>query len=168
MRAVGSRVGGFGPRSARHHSRRRRNRPHGVAPSPSRLLARIPVRPRTTGMARRPAISTPRLRMPGLVATLRREKAMLCIGFHHAWRFLHERRRGISARQLPLALLAANVLLPPTPAGVECWGIVLAGFAAIAYGWRPEPHRNHGFARVLLGPPRFAAPTGVKVAKVGI
>ena len=59
-------VAGRGARSARHHSRRSRNVPRGVPPSPSRLLARIPPRPSATGSASGPAISQPRVRCPGL------------------------------------------------------------------------------------------------------
>ena len=52
-------------RSARHHRRTRRNRPRGVAPSPSRLFARMPERPSATGIASPPAMRRPRVRSPG-------------------------------------------------------------------------------------------------------
>src|SRR6266542_5312194 len=75
MRRVGSSVGGCGWRSARHHRRTSRNRPRGVAPSPSNLLARMPPRPSTTGIARGPASRMPRVRLPGLVRTRIKERA---------------------------------------------------------------------------------------------
>src|SRR3981081_2170581 len=52
---------GTRPRGAppAHQSGGSRNRPRGVAPSPSNLLARTPARPSTTGMARGPATRTP-------------------------------------------------------------------------------------------------------------
>ena len=56
-----------------------RKRPRGVPPSPSRLLARMPDRPRTTGIASGPASSTPRRRSPGRVRTRITENERRCI-----------------------------------------------------------------------------------------
>src|SRR5262249_26371578 len=57
------------------HRRIGRNRPRGVAPSPSNLLARIPPRPSTTGSASGPASRMPRVGLPGRARTRIREKA---------------------------------------------------------------------------------------------
>src|SRR5262249_38892788 len=61
--------------SARHHRRTRRNRPRGVAPSPSNLLARMPPRPSTTESERGPTVRMPRVRLPGRARTRIRESA---------------------------------------------------------------------------------------------
>src|SRR5262245_63189608 len=74
MRRAGSKVGGCRWRSARHHRRIGRNRPRGVAPSPSNLLARMPPRPSTTGSARGPASRMPRVGLPGRARTRIKEK----------------------------------------------------------------------------------------------
>ena len=98
---------GRGWRSARHHSRTSRNRPRGVAPSPSILLARMPARPSTTGMASGPASSTPRVRVPGRVRTRIREKDR----FRTEWRARIQGWGVSSKQQTPLALLPPNALL---------------------------------------------------------
>src|SRR6516164_8572122 len=83
MRKAGSNVRGRGARSARHHRRKIRNRPCGVAPSPSRLLARMPVRPSTTRIARPPTNRIPCLPPGGRRRTRTSEKTNLCIGLRY-------------------------------------------------------------------------------------
>jgi hypothetical protein len=71
MRRTGSSVRGRNSRSARHHSRKARNEPLGVPPSPSRLSALMPLRPNATGNASGPAKSQPWERRPGRRQTRR-------------------------------------------------------------------------------------------------
>src|SRR5712671_2678877 len=112
MRREGNRVGGFGKRSLRHHSRTSRKRPRGVAPSPSRLSARMPERPRTTGTTFWPARRRPSVRRPGRVRTRIRGKVNLRMAvtsdsqISYKWHLL-------------LALLALNALLRVTATGMQ-------------------------------------------------
>src|SRR5271169_7202386 len=78
MRRTGNNVAGRGWRSARHHKRLRWKAPRGVAPSPSRLLALMPVRPSATGNASGPAVSTPRELCAGLRRTASRRNDVSC------------------------------------------------------------------------------------------
>src|SRR5262249_1936796 len=111
MRRAGNQVGGRLARSARHQRRSRRNRPRGVAPSPSNLLARMPVRPSTTGTARLPPSNTPRLRSPGRTRIRIREK-----GRRGMKSGCHSTSTGLVQGQSPLALLPPNALLRATSA----------------------------------------------------
>src|SRR5262249_29549373 len=98
---------GRGWRSARHHSRTGRNRPRGVPPSPSNLLARMPARPSTTKIAAGPASSTPRVGLPGRVRTRISDNDRPLIEVPP--------RAPLRPALAPLALLAPNALPPATP-----------------------------------------------------
>jgi len=140
MGRAGTKVRGRSIRSGRHHSRSGRNRPRGVAPSPSRLLALMPARPSATGTTNGPACSKPCDRRPGRARTAISRRNILRIRFTHP------------GKQIP------NCRLPLYPCDVLLRASVAVQSSFRQLVMRTSEPKPHLFNRLLVSPliPKFA------------